>query len=433
MVPLSVSGDRSDGSFIDGRLRALRRRISSANSPGNLEGLFAYCVMAGRPFPDLTWDVSPLAPTWLDAHEERFGHAPTLAALGYGMSRFRPCADGRLGAVLRQGLTLLQRRDPFPGDRMTFIHALPALYGIALGAKLLQDESPELSTWLLEALHDRRLHPVDRFQELMHGHIRAFLGDDPVVLANMEKPADASELALAFWMAQQGTGTFVPPDVELQTLQRRLMRGALDVDESDLSIPRAALFHFALDQILETSIDQLVLGPSHVGQVLRRFEAAMRRWRWDDPAQVQDPIQWKIVSEREVQDILWLILRSVFDEIVDEETLPRVGHSTYRADFGLPRMGVLIEVKYARSKTDFKKVEKEVMEDSTAYLRGDGSYKEIIVFIYDASASVQEHDMTVDALLGLESISDVIIVSRPSGLAEGPAPPPRTRRRRAEQ
>jgi hypothetical protein len=58
--------------------------------------------------------------------------------------------------------------------------------------------------------------------------------------------------------------------------------------------------------------------------------------------------------EREVQDILWLILRPVFDDLVDEETLHTVGHSTYRADFGIPSLGLLIEVKYARMASDFK-------------------------------------------------------------------------------
>lgn len=73
----------------------------------------------------------------------------------------------------------------------------------------------------------------------------------------------------------------------------------------------------------------------------------MRRWRFDSD-RLQKPIRWPITAEREVQDILRLVLRSVFDDVVEEETLPKVGHSTYRADFGIPSLGVLIEVKYAR-------------------------------------------------------------------------------------
>ena len=54
------------------------------------------------------------------------------------------------------------------------------------------------------------------------------------------------------------------------------------------------------------------------------------------------------------------------------------------------------------------------MEDSIAYLRGTSRYKEIVVFIYDESASVQEHNITAAPLRGLDGITDVVIVSRPS-------------------
>ena len=80
---------------------------------------------------------------------------------------------------------------------------------------------------------------------------------------------------------------------------------------------------------------------------------------------------------------------------------------------------MLVEIKYARSASDFRRIEKEVFEDSVAYQKDRGTYKEIVIFIYDASASNQEHDITAAALLGIEHISDVIIVSRPSQL---PAP-----------
>jgi hypothetical protein len=57
------------------------------------------------------------------------------------------------------------------------------------------------------------------------------------------------------------------------------------------------------------------------------------------------------------------------------------------------------------------------MIDSVAYLHGVTAYREIVVLISDASASIQEHDTTATALRGIDSISDVIIVSRPSQLA----------------
>ncbi len=142
----------------------------------------------------------------------------------------------------------------------------------------------------------------------------------------------------------------------------------------------------------------------------------MRRWRCDDST-VKQPIQWPITAEREVQDILWLMLRPVFDNLVKEETLPRLGRSTYRADFGIPSLGILIEVKCVGKSSDFKEIEKRILEDSVAYLNGVTAYREIVIFIYDESASVQEHDTTPSSLRGIERISDVVIVSRPSQLA----------------
>jgi hypothetical protein len=101
--------------------------------------------------------------------------------------------------------------------------------------------------------------------------------------------------------------------------------------------------------------------------------------------------------------------------VVDEDALPKLGHSTYKADFGIGSLKLIIEAKFATSKDDFKKIEKEVQEDCIPYLR-DLRYESLIVFIYDDSASVQEHDTTRRALLEIPGIVDVVIVSRPSQL-----------------
>lgn len=140
----------------------------------------------------------------------------------------------------------------------------------------------------------------------------------------------------------------------------------------------------------------------------------MRRWRWDTGT-VQKPIQWAITQEREVQDVLWLILRSYFPDLVDEDTLPKLGHSTYRADFGIPSLKLIVEAKFATGRDDFKKIEKEVQEDAIPYLR-DSRYDSLLVFIYDDSGSVQEHEITRRALTEVRGVVDTVIVSRPSQL-----------------
>jgi hypothetical protein len=146
-----------------------------------------------------------------------------------------------------------------------------------------------------------------------------------------------------------------------------------------------------------------------IGKFLRRFPGAMNRWdaRWDLP------------SEKEVQSVVWALLFPCFPHLVAEEPLPRHGHSSYRADLALPKLRTLIEIKYARAASDFKRIEKEIMEDSVAYLIGPTRYDALVVFIYDASSSVQHHEVTALALGRIPGVADVIIVGRPSQL-----PPP---------
>lgn len=395
-------------------LTGAAQRISAANSPGNLDGLFARHALADTPVADLTWDVNPISEQWLEENRHRLDHAPVLAALGYGLGHSTTRSLAAARTALATGLTRLMRRDPFQ-DRLTFINDTRQVVGIGLAAQAVSAELPAARDWLLEILHDERLQPAGRFQDLVQRHVRSTLTGQPA-LVESQSLDDAAVLALVHWMAAAGTGRLADPASGLRALQQRILSAALRTDPARLTIPQAAVIYRGVADILDASIDQMVLSRSHIGVVLRRFEGAMRRWRWDENS-LHDPVRWPIRSEREVQDILWLILRSVFDDVVDEETLPKVGHSTYRADFGLPRLGVLVEAKYARSASDFKKIEKEVMEDSVAYLRNAGPYKEIVVFIYDESASVQEHDMTAAALRELDNVSDVIIVSRPSRLA----------------
>jgi hypothetical protein len=54
------------------------------------------------------------------------------------------------------------------------------------------------------------------------------------------------------------------------------------------------------------------------------------------------------------------------------------------------------------------------MQDTIGYLTNTQQYEKITVFIYDASSSVQEHDITKRDLLKIKQIEDVIIVSKPS-------------------
>lgn len=414
--PRHLGADDLVASQISDHVLALEQRITTANMPGNLDGLFAYHVLYGAQIPTLNWNVNCVTEHWLKENADRLDTAPVMAALGYGLTHFGSAAAAEVRPRLVAGLRDLMRRDPFPPDRVTFLNDPRQLLGVALAVVAIADLDPQVHAWLQGMLRDNRLQPTSRFQRLIHRHVDSTLSGEAFVLGDLVHTHDIAELTLAFWVASVGTARMADPVHDLGLVQRRVMAGVLCTPAAELSVPKAALLRAVVGQIINASVDEMVLNRHHISVVLHRFEAAMRRWRWDDDARVRKPVQWEVISEREVQDILWLILRSVFDDIVDEETLPKVGHSSYRADFGIPRLGVLVEVKYARAASDFKKIEKEIMEDASAYLRNTSTYQKIIVFVYDESGSVQEHDITGAALRGLPHVIDVIIVSRPSQL-----------------
>jgi hypothetical protein len=410
--PESHNNTRAAAPYLGEQISALRNRVTLANTPANLEGLFARHVVGDR--AGIAWNVQPPA-AWSSESANRTGDPAVIAVLGYSVT------DGTLGEEgrtrLLAGLPKLMQRDPFPGDRISFVHHTVILLGVTLATRAVRTDLSEASSWLASVLADPRLQPSDTLHDLVRRHAQAILTTEPFRLPDLAALAGREEMAMAYWTLVQGTGQLANPQSEtLFDLQRHLLHAALTADPKTLSPPVAALLLDAVTSIITSSVDHLVRDRSQVGVVLRRFPAAMRRWRWD-PDTLQRPIRWEVTSEREVQDILWIMLRSVFDDdVIDEETLPKFGLNSYRADFGLPRLGVLIEVKYARQAEDFKKIEQEVMIDSVAYLKKTDRYREIVVFIYDASGSVQYYDTTRRTLLDLENVTDVIIVSSPGML-----------------
>jgi hypothetical protein len=405
--------------LIAGQLTALAQRVQRANSPGSLDGLFAFHVLRNTPVPQLTGEVNPVTEPWLEQNAGRLENAPQLAALGYGLTHFgHSAASDEAMTRLVAGLEQLMRRAPYPSDGVTFLHDPRQLLGIGLAAETVRGKLPAFGEWLRRTTDDPRFRSADARLDLIRQHVRGILGGATPPPARLTGSEDAAHLALLHWMAAAGTAR-LPDTADLKALHRGVLHGTLHIRAEDLTIPDAALILAAAEDIVTASIDNATLNPGHVGVILRRFTPAMKRWRYDDPTKVKRPVQWPVASEREVQDIIWMLLRSAFDDVVDEEPLRKVGHSSYRSDFGLPRLGLLVEIKYVRSATEFKKVEKEIYEDSVAYLKEKATYKKIVVFIYDASSSAQEHATTIDALLGVEGIVDVVIASRPSQL-----PPP---------
>lgn len=410
---------------IGDQLAALDERISAADTPGNLDSLLARHVLRHAAGPTPALDADDAAEQRTSEHDDGPVGAARLAALGYRLDHLGAQVAPAIKAEAAAGLRHLMRRDPFPLDGVTFLHDPRQLLGIALAVITVSNEVPDASRWLRQVIEDSRFRVTADRHELIRRHIRGLLTRDPSMWAadtDLRQPAD---LAILHWIVSQGTVRLPDPASDLKAIQNGILKGLLSVSTTEVPVLDAAFLRAAARQIIDATIDEAMIDRRHVGVVLRRFPKAMRRWRWDTDPKMKNPIQWPITMEREVQDIVWILLSAVFVDLVDEEPLRKFGHSSYRVDFGIPRLGVLIEIKYARSAADFKGIEKEVMEDHVAYLQDRSTYQKIVVFIYDASASSQMHAITEAALMELEHVIDVVIVSRPSHL-----PPPEPKRRK---
>jgi hypothetical protein len=412
MVPLS------QGLYLQPSLDRLRVAVLEQNRPGSVEGLLAHHVLKDDPRISIDWQVS-CTQEWIDT-EFKPTTLDHVAALGYVLwaqptSKFTP--------QLLDGLGRMRERDAFKGEHLSLARNPTRLLGIILGSLALGSAAFATLAWCREVLDKMRQKGLTSFDPLVpYLFFQAFGTKVPAAPHNN---ASLYELAFADWVIRHQMHQNEPSLQQLSN-DRQIILFQTATDLRFESASQAAFIWSSVTSILFHALGAASLQPSDVAAVLQNFEAAMKRWRWDGD-ELQKPIRWPVTQEREVQDILWLILRSYFPGVVDEDALPKFGHSTYKADFGIAPLKLIIEAKFATSKDDFKKIEKEVQGDCIPYLR-DLRYDSLIVFIYDDSASVQEHDTTRRALLQIPGIVDVVIVSRPSQLApKSRAPQPRKR------
>ena len=392
--------------FLQASLDRLRLAILEQNLPGSVEGLLAHHILRDDPRIHVDWQVF-CTKEWVDAHFQPT-YLDHVAALGYSLWVH---SDQRLEDKLFDGLTRVRDRDAFKGEHLGIARNPTRLLGVILGCLALGDIAGETLQWCKNVLSGMQQKGMTAFDPLVA--YLFFRANGTKIPLPPSTETDLYRLAFADWTVRLQIHQTEPSQQQLnEQRQAILYQSATDLHFE--SVSQAAFIWKSTTSILFHALSDAAVQPRHVAEVLYNFESAMKRWRWD-PDELQKPIRWPITQEREVQDILWLILRSYFPDAVDEDTLPKLGHSTYKADFGIGSLKLIIEAKFATSKDDFKKIEKEVQEDCIPYLR-DLRYESLIVFIYDDSASVQEHDTTRRALMEIPGIIEVVIVSRPSQL-----------------
>lgn len=387
-------------------LESLRAAIVEQNRPGSVEGLLSRHILVGDSWADVSWQVDCNA-GWI-AESYKATSLECVASLGYSMwERFNP----EHAPLLADGLTRITGRDPFSGGHLSLARNPARLLGVVLGALALGEDGVATKAWCDNVVTKVRSGNRGEHLDPLYFYIQHRCSGTRIALNYTS--SDLYDLSFSDWVHRRGIHSIEPSAQQLEEAHKQILFGTATSLRFE-SAHQAAFIWSALNAHLLLSMGELRLQPKHVARLLEGFEAAMKRWR-NDPDTLKDPIRWPVKREREVQDILWLILRPYFTDIIDEDTLPKFGHSSYKADFGIPSLKLVIEVKYAFGRDDFKHIEKEILQDAIPYLR-DLRYDSMIVFIYDSTASVQEHGVTKSALMEIPGVSGVIIASRPSQL-----------------
>ena len=205
-----------------------------------------------------------------------------------------------------------------------------------------------------------------------------------------------------------------------QALIGKFMLEFRDQAVADTSIALCCLMVYVFDKV---NHDIVLVPPSSwaLDELIRFMEhipIGLKRWTWEDAGRTRnaDPVKWPIENEYHVQNLLYVLLAPIFNDVADEVYLQPVGQKTPRADLYLPSMHTIIEVKYRKdSKKSFSVLIGEVAEDASLY-RSDPTYIDarIICFLWDHTRSTQEHAKFAEGVLKLPGIDGCIVICSPS-------------------
>lgn len=401
---------------IASQLQQVRTNILNFNKKGDLHGLFSCHVLSDSPDFTGEWCVACNDRDWVQKVFDR-SNLYHIASLGYSMSMTRtPCPE--LESVFANSLQSIQKRKYFNGTHVSLPYQPVTFLGLVLGVKHLGDkkESNKYLSWLSSVLAERRKRgKISELDDLFYRYIGSQLEGKIAAIMDVNRFSSLEELSFIEWGCRRGHFQVNMAADRLYEVRERVLQLLVEANITQIAPEHLALIWSAAHNSVCGGVKGLVESPNQIGVLLRRFPDAMKRWRYDENA-VREPIKWPVRNEEEVQDIVWLMLRPYYDDLVDEEHLPKFGHSSYKPDFAIPSLRTLLEVKYVRARAEFKKIEKEIMQDSVGYLTNTEGYDKIVVFMYDHSCSSQEHDETRRALMKIRAIEEVVIVCRPSQL-----------------
>jgi len=416
---------------VDMLVAALKREIEACSVDDELSALLCQHFLGERANQlGLTKFSTIDLEKWVDTNRSSLHEAPFLSVLGslaFVEIRKGGSPSDKAGIAFRDGLTgLSARQKVFSVPNSWMLHPANVI-GVGLGASVTDYIDPEQGRWWQEILQEGLRHDeIPLFSRFVYVYCLYLLNPSLVhelpaglLPTNFENPTLA-ELAVSIWMVKrgilqtniQGTADWLD-QAQSHWLLRCLTEGTEPLSNFKAAIALDALTGYVFTRSQYPRLELVI-------SLLSNFSAAMERWS----------SRWPVSDEYDVQSLLWFILRSAFDDAGYEDNLPKFGRSAHRFDIGLPQLGLLVEAKYVRDpRKDFQSIVEAIGKDS-AQITTQSTYKEILVFIYDASRAAEQHDWAKKTIEKIARVRGCIIHSAPSSL-KGPILPQRKLRRRS--
>lgn len=363
---------------------------------------------------DISWE-STLEAITDRTKEAIYEGYPAIAALGYLLSD----EENQSEALFIEGLARLNQRGK--SSLQGFFQDDVAVLGVASGISTILRRKGTSSnssiSWFCETVGNSAgsntwTDPMrDLAKNLLDKNrlMRTFIPPD-----NIDQLATQVSLASSWPLSYQ----FTEPLTKWQ--REALLRGfLLESSPSDGELVRASVWLNALNYSLNLEAKQLVMSPPDIVKILERVQPSLKRWPYENQARRRgaSPIRWLIDNEYNVQSLLWAILYPIFGADLDDEVyVEDWGNLRPRIDFGIRSLKTIIEIKIARSASDFIEFEEQIAGDLGIYFKDTNRYDRLIVFVYDDCdlAYPEKYEGLRQSLLQRERVEAVVIMRRPS-------------------
>lgn len=353
----------------------------------------------------------------------------TVASLGFACAAELLDAGGR--PTLKGGLERLAGRQPFVDEQpMAFCSDAVGILGVALGTRALGDSelNKKMAGWLRLFLPKiYQLEGTEVWQRCLFQAadkiLNGAVGLSNAILQHVED----------VYIALTSKGILVPDSAQLgarwaeEALRMTLVEGAFELPYERAAIRLACLKYISRSApiVVPGRIDR-----DGLVRLLDRVPAGLRKWTWESASRTgRSPARrWEVDHEYHVQNMLCALLAPIFPDLDDEQFFTKIGQKSPRADFYIPSLKLVVEVKFVRERDALQKVIDEISADTGLYMAAGNDCAGIIPFIWDDSGRSHEHDYLRQGLRKLPGIIDVVIVSRPNNWKPDSETKPRQRR-----